>query len=299
MKVVILGSSGFLGRNLSGVFPTSRGLSLRNATWRDNVLNGTDILINLVGKAHDHKGEAKEEDFYYANFELTKQVFEAFIDSPAKLLIHISSIAAVEEVGATDELIEGSSCKPESWYGKSKREAEQWLLEQRLPQDKKLIILRPPMVHGMGDKGSLGLLYNLISKGIPYPLAAFNNKRSFISIDNFTFLIKEIIKNHDRLTSGIYHIADDEPIATKKIIQIIKKTTGKNVINLSLPRFFVRGIAKVGDIIPIPLNSKRLKKMTSDLLVSNEKIKKVLDVQHLPLSAEEGMIKTIRSFSSE
>src|SRR5690606_37898463 len=103
---------------------------------------------------------------------------------------------------------EDSSCNPISWYGHSKRTAEKWLLEQHLPPGKKLVILRPPMVHGPGDKGNLGLLYKLISKGIPYPLASFDNRRSFISIDNFSFFIEQIITHHEKMDSGIYHIAD-------------------------------------------------------------------------------------------
>src|SRR5690606_12663074 len=106
----------------------------------------------------------------------------------------------------------------------------------------------PPMVHGPGDKGNLALLYKLISKGIPYPLSSFDNSRSFISIDNFSFFIQQIIEHQDKLDSGIYHIADDESISTKEIIEIIKNVTGKNVPNIALPKFLVKGIAKIGDI---------------------------------------------------
>src|SRR5690606_6083014 len=115
---------------------------------------------------------------------------------------------------------------------------------------------RPPMVHGPGDKGNLGLLYKLISKGIPYPLASFNNSRSFISIDNFCYYIEQIIAKEAQLESGIYHIADDEPVSTKEIIDIIKKVIAKNVSNLALPRILVKGMAKIGDVLPIPLNTK-------------------------------------------
>src|SRR5690606_10609542 len=135
-------------------------------------------------------------------------------------------------------------CNPASWYGKSKRAAEEWLLAQDVPEGKKLIILRPPMVHGPGDKGNLGLLYKLISKGIPYPLSSFDNRRSFISIDNFCFFIQQIINKNDIIKSGIYHVADDEPVSTKEIIDIIKEVTDKNTPNLALSKFLVRGIAR-------------------------------------------------------
>lgn len=300
--IAVIGASGFIGKNLMKYFHGKgtriKPLSIRNQDWKNELLQPLNAVINLVGKAHDHRDVATKENYYYANVELTKEVFHAFIKSSASLLIHISSLASLEEFESSSPLKESDECRPVSWYGKSKRQAEDWLLSQKLPTNKKLIIIRPPMVHGPEDKGNLGLLYKLISKGIPYPLGAFNNRRSFISIDNFSFFIQKIVQHQDKLDSGIYHVADDEPISTREIIQVIKKVTGKNVPDIALPQFLVKGLAKVGDLVPIPLNSKRLKKMTSNLLVSNAKIKKSLGINKLPTTAKEGLEKTIRSFHS-
>ncbi|MEJ8591097.1 NAD-dependent epimerase/dehydratase family protein [Riemerella anatipestifer] len=298
MNISILGSSGFIGQNLLRNFSNSKGISLRDKDWKQ-CMSDAGIVINLVGKAHDHKGEATEKDFYFANLELVKGVFNVFLSSDAEMMIHVSSIAAIEEFESNKPLIEADFCNPCSWYGKSKRAGEEWLLEQQLPPNKKLIILRPPMIHGQGDKGNLGLLYKLISKGIPYPLASFNNRRSFISIDNFTFFIREIIENGKNLESGIYHIADDEAVSTKEIISLIEKVTNRKTLKVSLPKFLVQGIAKVGDVFPIPLDTKRLRKMTGDLVVSNQKIKSALRIEKLPYTAEEGLIKTLKSFHNK
>lgn len=298
MKVSIIGASGFIGQNLLKSLSNSfevKAISLRNNDWKD-AIQDADVFINLIGKAHDYKGTATEADYFYANLDLAKEVFNEFVTSDAKLFIHISSLAAIEEFENNTPLLEDHKANPQSFYGKSKRAAEEWLLGQNLPSRKKIIILRPPMVHGPGDKGNLGFLHKLISKGIPYPLASFDNQRSFISIDNFSFFIKEIIEKQDLLRSGIYHICDDEPISTKQIINVIKIVESKSVMNLSIPKFIVKGLAKVGDILPIPLNTKRLKKMTSNLTLSNQKIKTALNIKQLPLSAEEGIINTIKSF---
>ena len=298
MSVLILGASGFIGQNLVKKLSLDfdiKTTSLRNKDWKNSVQDA-DVLINLVGKAHDHKGTATEGDYYFANLDLAKEVFIEFIKSDAKLLIHISSLAAIEEFESNAALCENHKANPQSFYGKSKRAAEEWLLSQNLPTNKKIIILRPPMVHGSGDKGNLGLLHKLISKGIPYPLASFDNQRSFISIDNFSFFVKKIIEKQDLLESGIYHISDDEAISTNQIIEIIKKVENRKVMNLSIPKSIVNALAKVGDIIPIPLNTKRLKKMTSNLVLSNQKIKSALKIEKLPLTAEEGLEITIKSF---
>lgn len=301
MKITLFGASGFIGKNLIEKLQqkyTVSQISLRNEDWRKN-LSDSETYINLIGKAHNHNGEAKEDDFYKVNVNLVKDIFQSFINSNAKLFVHISSLAALEEFESNHKLTEIDKCHPDSWYGKSKRLAEEWLIAQKLPTDKKLIIIRPPMVHGAGDKGNLGLLYKLILKGIPYPLASFENRRSFISIDNFNFFIDEIVKNVENLPNGIYHISDDETISTNEIIEIIKHVEQKKMFNLRVPKFFIKAIAKVGDVLPIPLNSLRLKKMTSDLTVSNQKIKSALGIEKLPFSAEEGLIKTIKSFKTK
>ena len=299
MKIAVFGSSGFIGENLVESLQQLdeiQEVSLRNSAWKNSINESTEVFINLVGKAHDHKGEATEKDYSFANVDLTKQIFEIFQKSEAKLFIHISSLAALEEFESIKPLEETDECNPISFYGKSKREAEVWLLEQELPNDKKLIIVRPPMVHGSGDKGNLGLLYKLISKGIPYPLSSFNNKRSFISIDNFTFYIKKIIEKHHLLTNGIYHISDNDSLSSAELIKIIKGVLDKGVLEIAVPQFLIKGLAKVGDILPLPLNTKRLKKMTSTLLLSNNKINTVLGINKLPLTAEQGLEKTIKSF---
>lgn len=298
MKIAIIGASGFIGKNLLKNLQSSyeiKALSLRDEQWKSQTQDA-DVWINLVGKAHDHKGTATENDYFFANVELTKQIFEAFIHSEAKLFIHISSLAALEEFESTEPLTENHQPNPQSFYGRSKREGEKWLLEQSLQLNKKLIILRPPMVHGAGDKGNLGLLYKLISKGIPYPLSSYDNSRSFISIDNFSLFVEEIIKNSNKLDSGIYHIADDDAVSTKEIIEIIKQVENKKIINIALPKFVINSIAKIGDVIPIPLNTKRLKKMTSNLILSNQKIKSAIEINQLPLTAKEGLEITIKSF---
>lgn len=295
--IAVFGGSGFIGKNILNISNQYINISLRDSDWKKQV-NDEEIWLNLVGKAHDHKGVATQEDYDYVNVQLVKEIFQAFILSKATTFIHISSLAALEEFESDRPLSEEDECHPVSWYGQSKRMAEKWLMEQQLPANKKLIILRPPMVHGPGDKGNLGLLYKLIARGIPYPLAAFNNRRSFISIDNFCYFIEQIINNKEKMKTGIYHIADDEPLSTGEIIEVISRITGRNTWNIAIPKFLIQRIAKIGDVIPIPLNTNRLRKMTSNLLISNQHIKEILNIDQLPITATDGLRKTIKSFSA-
>ncbi|UOE41556.1 NAD-dependent epimerase/dehydratase family protein [Chryseobacterium suipulveris] len=271
-------------------------INFRNPSWSLNT-EGLDVFINCIGKAHDHKGTATEADYYKANYEIAKDIFEEFVKSEASLFIHISSIAAVEENEREELISEESVCRPVSYYGKSKRKAEEFLLGQQLPEGKKVLILRPSMIHGEGDKGNLTLLYKIISRGIPYPLGAFDNSRTFASVDNVVFLINEIIAQKDNMASGVYNICDDQPLSTRKIIEIIGKVRQSNPPVWKIPKSLINLMSKIGNVASLPLNSKRLGKMTSNLLVSNVKIKKALGINDLPLSAEQGMIKTIKSFT--
>lgn len=300
MKIVVFGSSGFIGKYLVKYLAVNsdvQQVSVRDASWQNYIEKETDVFINLVGKAHDHKGTATEEDYYLANYEIAKDVFEAFSKSSANLLIHISSIAAVEELERKEIITEESTSNPQSFYGKSKREAEIFLLNQILPAGKKIVILRPTMIHGEGDKGNLTLLYKIISNGIPYPLGAFDNARTFAALANFVYVIDEITKQRNTIRGGVYNICDDESLSTQRIIEIIGIEKGKKPSIWFVPKTFVKLLAKLGDKISLPINSKRLNKMTSTLLVSNCKIKNELNISKMPLTSEEGMRQTVSSFS--
>ncbi|MCH7401715.1 NAD-dependent epimerase/dehydratase family protein [Belliella kenyensis] len=299
MTIVVSGATGFIGSNL---IPYIQNLnyevlpvSLRNQEWPNQIKIDASCYIHLAGKAHDHKKEALESDYFYVNFELTKDFFNSFIKSNANLFIHISSMAAVEEYKSNSPLNEKNSCNPVSNYGKSKRKAEEFLLSQVLPEGKKMILLRPPMVHGPGDKGNLNLLFNVVKKGIPWPLASFENKRSFLNVDNFNYIIASILRD-PYIQSGVYNLSDDEAVSTNELIKLISIVSGNKARLWKIPPFFINGLAKIGDKLGLPLNTERLKKLTENYEVSNSKLKAALNIEKLPNSAMEGLVKTLKSF---
>src|SRR5690606_37052582 len=146
------------------------------------------------------------------NRDLTIELFDLFLKSNIRDFFYFSSVKAVADTvdGMLTEDVQG---KPYTPYGKSKLEAEQYLLKQTLPEGKRLFIIRPCMIHGPGNKGNLNLLYKVVEKGVPWPLAAFHNQRSFLSIDNLSYLLEKILENTG-LSSGVYNFADDEALST-------------------------------------------------------------------------------------
>ena len=150
------------------------------------------------------------------------------------------------------------------------------------------------MIHGPGNKGNLNLLFKIVAKGLPWPLGSFDNHRSFCSIDNLCFVIKELIDN-DNIPSGVYNVADDEPLSTNMIIELISNTLSKKSKIWKIPKLFIEIIATFGSVFNLPLNTERLNKLTQSYIVCNSKIILAMN-KSLPLSSKDGMIKTLDSF---
>ena len=309
MIILISGINGFVGKNLVNslckhtIYGISNNFTKNNAInqiylWHEiNKLTSIDVVIHLAGKAHDTENRSKAQEYFDVNTALTQIIFDWFLKSEAKKFIFFSSVKAV-----TDDiqgiLTEDVIPNPGTPYGESKLKAEEYVKKSWdyavNELNKQIYILRPCMIHGSGNKGNLNLLYKMVRKGIPWLLGAFNNQRSFISIDNVSYIISQLIEQD--IASGIYNLADDEPLSTNEVIQIMCDVMSCKCKILHINKKLMTNIAILGDILPFPLNQERLKKLTQDFVVSNEKIKKALSVDSLPLTAKEGLIKTISSF---
>ena len=298
MKVTITGASGFVGQNLVRYLKDKQWevetLSLRDDLWNENFPQAGDAIIHLAGKAHDTSNTSYANTYFEINRDLTIAIFKCFLKSDIRDFVFFSSVKAVAD-SVSNELTENTDPNPQTAYGKSKYEAEQYLLKQVLPDHKRLFIIRPCMIHGPGNKGNLNLLYNVVKKGLPWPLASFDNNRSFLSIDNLSFLVEAMLLKKD-LKSGIYNFSDDDTLSTNELVSLIGHTLGKKEKLWNISPSLIRLIVKLGNIIPLPLNSERLKKLTESYVVSNSKIKKDLEITRLPISSREGLIKTFNSF---
>jgi nucleoside-diphosphate-sugar epimerase len=325
IKVLITGANGFVGTNLfdalSGDFHLV-GIDINGAgkyamedfyPWDAlEKIPPVHTIIHLAGKAHDTANTSREEEYFEVNVGLTKKIFEYFLQSKAEKFIYFSSVKAVADTLEGMWLKEEDVPDPKTAYGRSKLEAERCILE-RLKEynsnkqspfispftkgdkdSKQIYILRPAMIHGPGNKGNLNLLYKVVTSGIPWPLGAYDNQRSFASIDNVAFVIRQLIEKE--IAPGTYQVADDETVSTNEIICLISDSTGKKSVIWKLPKGLIRSIAWLGGFIRLPLNSERLKKLTESYCVSNSKIKAALGIEKMPVSGTDGLMKTIASF---
>lgn len=315
MRILITGVHGFVGTNL--VKELSRkhsifGLDIVNPIkegvrftykWEDldtEKMPEVDAIIHLAGKAHDTKNEAAAEVYFKVNRDLTIKIFDYFLahEDIKKFVFFSTAKAAADRVeGVLTEDVVPSPVGP---YGESKIEAEKYLLskmEEVRSKSKDVYIFRPCMIHGPGNKGNLNLLYGVVKKGIPWPLGAFENRRTFTSIENICFAVNGVLTKD--VESGIYNMGDDEALSTNELIEEICKSLGKKAHIWRLPKGLMTGLAKIGGILHLPLNPERLQKLTENYVSSNAKIKKALGVEKMPVDAREGLKRTLESFKRE
>ena len=315
MKILITGVHGFVGTNLVKTLSkvhTIYGLDIVSPqkdgvkytfSWdyldKEDGIPEVDTIIHLAGKAHDTKNQSAAEVYFKVNTELTKKIYDYFLKSKAKKFIFFSSVKAAADRVEGEYVDENVVPSPKGPYGESKIAAEEYIRKKedvRRKNGQEVYILRPCMIHGPGNKGNLNLLYGFVSKGIPWPLGAFENKRTFTSIDNLCYIIEGLL-NKD-IESGIYNINDDEAISTNELIEIICEALGKQAHIWHIPRGLMECVAKIGGALHLPLNPERLQKLTENYVSSNAKIKKALGIEKLPVRAKDGLTKTIKSFNS-
>ncbi len=317
-SLLITGIHGFVGTNLVNalkdhydiygldiISPELDGV-IRTFSWNDlenNRIPQVDAIIHLAGKAHDTKNKSAADVYFKVNTDLTKKVFDYFTNHKSiERFIFFSSVKAAVDKAPGEILTEDVTPCPVGPYGESKVRAEEYILarlsdEPAAYTGRDVIIMRPCMIHGPGNKGNLNLLYGVISKGIPWPLGAFDNRRTFTSIDNLTFVIGRILSSH--MESGIYNMADDEALSTNELIRVMCKAMDKKARIIKLPRGIINASARIGDVLHLPLNTFRLDKLTESYVVSNDKIKKALGIDRMPVRAYDGLTHTIKSFISK
>ncbi len=324
MNILITGIHGFVGSNLvmslkghcnlyglDIIAPEKEGV-IKTFFWED--INPTfcpmqnlpkfDAIIHLAGKAHDTKNKSASQVYFDINTGLTQRIFDFFLESTAKKFIFFSSVKAAADSVVGDILTENVIPMPIGPYGESKIKAENYILsklgtnnedlKQCDKKGKQVYILRPCMIHGPGNKGNLNLLYNVVKKGIPWPLGDFENKRSFTSIDNLCYVIEGLLTKN--VASGIYHMSDDEALSTNELITLICGVLGSKPHLWKINKRIMEGCAYVGTWLRLPLNIERLRKLTENYVVSNAKIKAALEIEKMPVRAQEGIEKTIKSF---
>lgn len=241
MKILITGSSGFIGTNFiqnSSEFKIV-GVDLLIQKVEEVDFSSIDSILHLAALVHQMKG-APEEQYFKVNRDLAFEVAKRAKSQGAKQFVLMSTAKVFgESTTGKPAWDENSDCHPEDAYGRSKYEAEKLLLGLQ-DEHFKVAIVRSPLVYGVGVKANMYNLVKLVNQFPVLPLGGINNVRSMVYVGNLVALLKHIIQTQ---AAGIFVAGDKQPLSTTRLTQLIAKASHKKIMLMKIPGF-IRNLAK-------------------------------------------------------
>ena len=275
--VLITGSTGFIVTHFQSQFKMKYKVETLSF-FRDDFdkldLSQIDVVVHLAALVHQMGGVSKDE-YYRVNVSNTMKFAQKAKEDKVKHFVFMSTVKIYGEETIKGNYVEASKCLPQNDYGKSKLKAEHEL--QKLENETfKVSIIRTPVVYGHGVKANIKNLIVLI-KAVPIlPVGGIRNKRSFVYIGNLCDMIDRIIEEKK---GGVFLAADDEPISTTDLINMISNAMGKKTILIKIPLF--EAVLKL-------LKPSIHKKLYGNLIVDNTVTKKKLNFKNR-FSTKEGI----------
>ncbi|MEM7469427.1 MAG: NAD-dependent epimerase/dehydratase family protein [Pseudomonadota bacterium] len=263
MKVAITGARGFIGSNLVrylnskdiATVSISRGdvgprgaqhhcLDVTSPSSRNiltQVLENCDGIVHTVGLAHKNSTSPTDGNFHQVNVRSAEIIADAAVAAKLSKVVLLSSIKAVADTSRIDEqgkpipLNDSSSPRPVDDYGRSKLIAEDAVIRRLKETSTQSVILRPPLVYGIGQKGNLESVFKLMKKLVLLPVVVphFGNMRSMISVDNLCDAIVSIL-HAAPISSGRYFLSDME-LSTQDLFKAIGDAHGRRVFVVRCP----------------------------------------------------------------
>ena len=255
---LITGANGFLGASLveclenkySSVKSAVRKLdeysnvaaievgSINGSTNWNTALVDVDVIVHTAARVHimfDESSNALEE-YREVNTRGTMNLAKQATESGVKRFIFVSTIKVNGEHTSVDNPFKASDPrKPEDFYGQSKSEAEEQLLQLAKETSLEVVIIRPTLIYGPGVKANFASLLNLVSKGLPLPFGCITtNKRSLVSVTNLVDLIVTCIV-HPKATNQVFLVSDDKDISTASMVKEMSKALCKRSWSLPVP----------------------------------------------------------------
>lgn len=286
-SILLTGSSGFLGTELvKALQDYSLFLSTRSSINGNNLTNNlvldlsknieylpsVDYVLHCAGKAHSlPQSEEEIEEFYRINFEGTKKLCEALLSLNVlpKALIFISTVA-VYGLENGENVTEDHVLAGNSPYAKSKILAEVFLRGWADANGVVLGILRLPLICGPNPPGNLGYMINAIKNNRYFSIGKADARKSLVWAADIAQILPRIT-----VLGGTYNLTDGFHPSLKELENTIAKCCGK-LPPIKIPLFIARVLGKFGDITNgrFPVNSEKIKKLTSTLTFDDSKARK-------------------------
>ena len=311
-KITVIGGSGFVGTNLcrqlalkqqdfeiidlkmSNQFPEKCKIAdVRDVETLRKTITG-DVVVNLAAV---HRDDVRDKSEYQrTNVDGAENVALVCSEKGIKKIVFTSTVAVYgfAEPGTN----ENGNINPFNEYGRTKFEAEEKLRAWHDSGDNALIIVRPTVIFGEGNRGNVYNLLNQIASGKFLMVGKGENKKSMAYIGNIVAFLESCMKTDQKY--GVYNYVDTPDLTMNELVSRVKaKLKGKGGVGPRLPYWLGLIFGYTADVIAkitgknLPVSSIRVKKFTSSTEFQSAKAS--LDNFHAPFTLYDGLSRTIES----
>jgi UDP-glucose 4-epimerase len=312
-KVVVTGATGFVGRALLEKLLAMPGTQVVVASRQapavqrphvehvpfdllepldlEQAFNGVDSVIHLAARVHVMNEQAQQplQAFRQHNVAATLTLAQQASERGVRRFIFISSIKVNGEQTAPNGAFSADEVvNPIDPYGISKWEAEQGLLAISRETGMEVVIVRPVLVYGPGVKANFHSMMKWLSKGIPLPLGAIDNKRSLVALDNLVDLILTCV-DHPAAANQVFLASDGEDLSTSELLRRMGRALGKPARLVPVPAWLLSVAASL-------LGKKDIaQRLCGSLQVDIGKTRRLLD-WHPVVTVDAALEKTASHF---
>jgi nucleoside-diphosphate-sugar epimerase len=262
LKMLVTGASGFVGKSLCKALLNQRQAvravvrvarvqaddfeqmvvgSIDAATDWSAALREVSIVIHLAARVHvmNDKSVDPLAEFRKVNVDGTLNLAQQAAKAGVERFIFVSSIKVIgEQTVKNKPFTEDNAANPQDAYGISKYEAEQGLMRIAEEMGMEVVIIRPPLVYGAGVKANFASMMRVVKRGIPLPLGAIHNKRSFVYVGNLVSLILRCI-NHPAAANQTFLVSDGHDVSTTELLRGCADALGVKARLLPVPQKLV------------------------------------------------------------
>ena len=257
-------------------------------------LKNIDVVIHAAARVHimdDHAADPLTE-FRKVNVNGTLNLAKQAAQAGVKRFVFISSIKLNGETTTGKPPFSPSdSYITTDPYGLSKYEAEQGLFQIAKETGLEVVIIRPPLIYGVGVKANFRKLIETIDKGIPLPLGSVHNKRSLVALDNLVDFIG-LCASHPKAAGEVFLISDGEDVSTTELLQKVGRALGKPARLLPVPVGLMRFVAKLLGKADVA------ERLFGSLQVDSSKARDLLGWKPV-VSMDEQLAKTMEAYRHE
>ena len=264
-----------------------------NTDW-SLALQDIQVVIHLAARVHVMKETSSDAlaEFRKVNVEGTLNLARQAVQAGVSRFIYLSSIKVNGEQ-TSDEMpyTPEDEPNPVDPYGISKQEAEKALRQLALETGLKVVIIRPPLIYGPSVKANFQSMMRIIDKNVPLPLAAINNKRSLVALDNLIDLILTCIK-HPAAVNQTFLVSDGHDLSTPELLKRMAVALGKRAYLLPIPTVLLVSVATM-------LGKKAIaQRLCGSLQVDISKSRELLGWQP-PLCVDDALDKVAQSYKNK